>query len=137
MISELKELLKDMKPELIEGEYYISSIHGSLLMNVAGYLDSIVCIYREDEGLTVVGEQGIKELLEELSEEEVVGPFALITLNVHSDLMAVGFLAKITETLAEEKISVNAFSAYHHDHLLVPFDRKDDAMKVLRKLQAE
>ena len=126
-ISDLKKLLKGMRPELKEGRYCVACIHGSLLMNLAGYLDSITCIY--------MGCKGLRELLEGLSDEEVVGPFALITLNVHSDLMAVGFLAKVTEALAKEGISANAFSAYHHDHLLVPYERRDDAMEALEKLQ--
>ena len=66
-----------------------------------------------------------------LTDREVVGPFALISLTVHSDLHAVGLLAKITNALAKEGISVNAFSAYYHDHLFVPFARKDDAMAAL------
>ncbi|MBD3210430.1 ACT domain-containing protein [Candidatus Micrarchaeota archaeon] len=48
--------------------------------------------------------------------------------------MAVGFLAKITQALAEKKISVNAFSAYHHDHLFVPYGRKEDTMETLRRI---
>ncbi len=53
---------------------------------------------------------------------------------MNSDLRAVGFLAKIAAALAADGISVNAYSAYHHDHLLVPFERKDDAMKALLRL---
>jgi hypothetical protein len=43
-------------------------------------------------------------------------------------------LAKITTALAKEGISVNAFSAYYHDHLFVPYDRKEDAMAALAEL---
>ena len=131
-ISDLKELLKNMEPEIIEGKYYIASLDESQLMALTGYLDYITCIYREKEGLTILFSEEIKEDITQLTDNEIVGPFAMITLNVHSDLMAVGFLAKITEVLAKEKISVNAFSAYHHDHLFVPYDRKDDAIKALK-----
>ncbi|MBU0590574.1 ACT domain-containing protein, partial [Candidatus Micrarchaeota archaeon] len=55
-------------------------------------------------------------------------------LTVNSDLFAVGFLAKITTALAAKGISMNAYSAYHHDHLLVPFERKEEAMEILDKL---
>ncbi|MEY9903549.1 hypothetical protein ABIA44_007723 [Bradyrhizobium sp. USDA 329] len=61
-------------------------------------------------------------------------PSRLITLTVHSALDAVGLLAAITARLAEAGISVNAVSAFHHDHLFVPADRADEAMAVLREM---
>jgi hypothetical protein len=60
----------------------------------------------------------------------------LITLTVHSALEAVGFLAAITVRLAEAGTSVNAVSAFHHDHLFVPVDRAHEAMGVLREMSA-
>ena len=58
----------------------------------------------------------------------------MITLTVHSALDAVGFLAAITARLAEAGISVNAVSAFHHDHLFVPVDRADEAMALLQNM---
>ncbi len=134
VISELGELVRKMQPVLVEGKYFIASVDDSAMMSLANYLDYIVDIFREKEGLSVVFRQGIEEELKELSKSDVVGPFAMITLNVYSDPMAVGFLAKITEALAAQGISVNAFSAYHHDHLLVPYEKKDDAILILKRL---
>ena len=62
------------------------------------------------------------------------GVWALITLTIHSDLNAVGFLAAITKKLAESNISVNAVSAYYHDHLFVPFEKSKQTMKLLQKI---
>lgn len=134
-ISSIDELLKNMNTELIKGKYYIASVNESQLMAIANYLNYIVCIYRENEGLTVVFSESVKGHISELTDKEIVGPFAMITLGVYSDLMSIGFLAKITKALADEKISVNAFSAYHHDHLLVPYDEKGRAMAALKRLQ--
>ena len=55
----------------------------------------------------------------------------MITLTVHSSLEAVGFLAVITRKLAQHSISVNAVSAYHHDHLFVPVACAEEAMILL------
>jgi hypothetical protein len=61
--------------------------------------------------------------------------WACITLSVHSALSAVGLLAAITSKLAEAGISVNPVSAYYHDHLFVPWERRDDAMQALSELR--
>ena len=58
----------------------------------------------------------------------------LITLKVHSSLEAVGFLSVVTGKLAERGISVNAVSAYFHDHLLVPPRNAAEALNVLREI---
>jgi hypothetical protein len=64
-------------------------------------------------------------------------PSRLITLMVHSSLEAVGFLAVITERLAAAGISVNAISAYYHDHIFVPVDKAFQAMKILHQIMEE
>lgn len=132
--KDLGKLLKGMSPKLNEEKYFLASVPESEMMLIANYLDYIKCIYREEEGMTIVFSEEIKEEMGEVSEEKIAGPFALITLSINSDLFAVGFLAKITEALAKEKIGVNAFSAYFHDHLLVPYKRKNDTVKALKKL---
>ena len=132
-VSALGELLKGMQPKMAKERFFMASVGDGELMALSGYLQYIICIYREKEGLTVVFEEEIHDEMAGMT-EKMAGPFALITLNVYSDLMAVGFLAKIAGALAKEKISVNAFSAYHHDHLLVPWERKEGALKALKRL---
>ena len=60
-----------------------------------------------------------------------------ITLNVHSSLDAVGFMAKITTRLTELKIGVNPVSAYFHDHLFVPVGKEDAVIEALKKMTEE
>ena len=134
--KDLGKLLKGMSPEVVDGKYFLASVPESEIMVIANYLDYITCIYREEEGLTILFSEEIEDEIGGISGEKVAGPFALITLSINSDLSAVGFLAKITDVLAKEGISVNAFSAYFHDHLLVPYERKKDAMEALKKLSA-
>ena len=59
---------------------------------------------------------------------------AWITLEVRSSLAAVGLTATVSAALAEAGISANVLAAYHHDHVLVPVDRADDALAVLTDL---
>jgi hypothetical protein len=46
----------------------------------------------------------------------------------------VGFLAAITARLAQAGISLNAVSAYYHDHLFVPWENRERAMQILKEL---
>lgn len=56
---------------------------------------------------------------------------AWLTLTVQSSLEAVGLTAAISERLARESIACNVLAGYHHDHLLVPVERVDDAIAAL------
>ena len=69
----------------------------------------------------------------------LVSTFAcrMITLEIHSSLEAVGFLAAITPRLAAAGMGVNPVSAYFHDHLFVPADRAEEAMEILRQISTE
>ncbi|HEY9037956.1 MAG TPA: ACT domain-containing protein [Roseovarius sp.] len=64
-------------------------------------------------------------------------PCRMITLNVHSALDAVGFLAKVTTRLAGLGMGVNPVAGFYHDHLFVPLDRADDAMTALGEMVRE
>lgn len=122
---DLDGLLKNIKPELQAGIFVFCTIPPSEPIPAA--LDPLLT-FREQEGITLVIQR---------DEAEAAGlryAFAsrLITLTVRSALDAVGFLAAVTARLAEAGISVNAVSAFHHDHLFVDADRAAEAMTVLR-----
>jgi len=57
--------------------------------------------------------------------------FAWLTLTVPSSLDAVGLTAVVSARLAASGIPCNVLAGYHHDHLLVPADRVDDAIRAL------
>jgi hypothetical protein len=123
-----------LEPKPAEGRYFFASVDESQLMALSGLIGSVVAVFREDEGLTAVFSDDVKDDVASLSEKPVVGPFALITMTAETDLNAIGILAKITAAMAKEKIAVNAFSAYHHDHILVPYDKRDKALAILRSM---
>jgi hypothetical protein len=61
-------------------------------------------------------------------------PSRRIEIRVRSDLAAVGLTAALAGALAAEGISANVVAAFHHDHVLVPADRAEDALATLRDL---
>lgn len=89
--------------------------------------------FRENEGLTLVIE---RRLANELGLQYTF-PSRRITLRVHSDLEAVGFTAAVASELAKYTIPANFAGAYNHDHLFVPLERSEEALRILEDLSAE
>jgi hypothetical protein len=61
---------------------------------------------------------------------------AWLTLTVFSALEAVGLTAAVSRTLADADIPCNMLAGFHHDHVLVPVARADDAAACLRGLSS-
>lgn len=95
--------------------------------------DGVETVLREEEGTTVVA------TVEAAAREgwEVGFEAAWLTLDVHSALEAVGLTAAVATALAAEAIPCNVLAGYHHDHLLVPVDRVDDALACLARLRED
>lgn len=89
---------------------------------------------------TVVEDEGTTHVIERHVADEAGLPYdfvaAWLTLRVHSALDAVGLTAAVANALTDAAISCNVLAGLHHDHLLVPLERADDALAVLRGLSA-
>lgn len=94
---------------------------------------TIFATVREPEGLTLVLEQAEADWLG-LAYDYVA---AIITLTVHSSLQAVGLTAAVSQALTAAGISCNVTAGAFHDHLLVPWDRRADALAALQELQRQ
>ena len=57
-----------------------------------------------------------------------------LTLDIHSSLEAVGFMARIASLLAEAQIPVNPVAGFYHDHLFIPAKKADKAVSILQGL---
>jgi uncharacterized protein len=62
---------------------------------------------------------------------------ARITLGVHSDPAAVGMTAAFSRALADAGLSCNVIAGFFHDHLMVPWDRAEEAVSLLQQLVRE
>lgn len=80
-------------------------------------------IIREAEGVTAIVAQKS-------------GGFARIILTVHSALEGVGLTAAVSTALAGAGIACNVVAGFHHDHLFVPWERRDEALAILQRLAA-
>jgi uncharacterized protein len=128
--TNLQKLLATMKPELQAGEYVFASVTVDDSKIAQG---AVVGWFRESEGITLILERSAATA----AGIESSFPSRMITLTVHSSLEAVGFMAVINKRLAAAGISVNAISAYHHDHLFVPLQKADKAVQILHTIMEE
>ena len=122
--SDLYYLLRNMQPVLEDEELVFCNL---LPDQAEKYFPLCQGYYCEREGITVIIGRHLADL-DELAYEFV---FKRITLEVFSSLGAVGFLARITEVLAAQGISVNVISAFHHDHLYVQTHQASLAIEIL------
>jgi len=119
--TDLIRLLATMEPVLGPETYVFATLEQAP--------DPVEALMRfeEAEGTTLILTQGEAQR----RGIEAAFPCRRITLNVHSALEAVGFIARIATALAAKGMGVNPVSGFFHDHLFVPEDRVEDAMTVL------
>jgi len=125
--TNLQRLLANMQPELHDGEFVFCSVSPKtfeqLRIHPTGW-------FRESEGITLIVERRIAD------DEGLDYAFVsrMISLNIHSSLEAVGFLAVISSKLAGAGISMNTISAFYHDHLFIPTNKEGTVMRLLEEL---
>lgn len=123
---DLSVLLASLRPVLADDVFVFATVDKMP--------DGIVprMMFHEAEGITLI-------LTREQAEAAAIAfefPCRMITLNVHSALEAVGFLAHIVPKLAAKGMGVNPVAGFYHDHLFIPDGREGDAMEVLHAIAA-
>ena len=123
---DLERLLASIEPMLRPGSYVFA------LLGDEALLDGLApdATVREEEGLTVVLPRERADALG-LPYDYVA---AWITLRVHSALDAVGLTSAVSGALTAAGMSCNVIAGLHHDHLLVPVERGEEALLLLREL---
>ena len=127
--TDLNRLLATMQPTLSPETYVFCSLQD---MDRLGALKPRM-LFVEAEGLTLIIEREAA-LAEALAFEFEC---RMITLNVHSALEAVGFLARVIPALADLGMGVNPVAGFYHDHLFVAADRAQDALRCLQSISSK
>lgn len=125
-ISNLQEILRSLDAVREPGVFaYVSVPHGSDV-SALPYL----AYFREREGISLI----LPEQAAHQAHLPILFRCAWISLTVHSDLEATGLTAAFSKALSERGISCNVVAAAFHDHIFVPNDRADEALKCLDAL---
>lgn len=117
-VRDLRSMLTQMEPSLDDTPFCFATKRGD---------GETFAVINELEGPTFV----IR------ATSEPTPHFARITLQVHSDLEGVGLTAAVATGLAAEGVACNVIAGFHHDHIFVPWERRDDAMAILQKISDE
>jgi len=115
-VSDLAGMLAGMAPVLDARRWDFALVAGDPPADA-------FALIREDEGLTAI-----------IADAD--GAFARITLMVHSALDGVGLTAAVSGALAAAGIACNVVAGFHHDHLFVPWERREEALAILSDLSA-
>ena len=124
--TDLNTLLRSLKADLIDGIFVFATVP-------TGQIPPVLAprmMFQEAEGTTLV-------LLKEAAQAADLPyefPSRMITLNIHSSLDAVGFMARIATALGNEGMGVNPVAGFYHDHLFVPNGREQDALRILSQI---
>jgi uncharacterized protein len=111
--TDLARLLRTIAPVLAPERYAYSMVPDGRTPPARAF-----ALVHEDEGITAIA-------------PAPDGNWARITLTVHSSLSAVGLTAAVTAALTDVGISANVIAGMVHDHLFVPWARRDDALAAL------
>jgi hypothetical protein len=124
-LTDLRALLAALDPEVDPvPKRFLHASHEKARERMADAL----MMFREAEGTTLIVD--VDE--DELGNERML--WARITLRVQSSLTAVGMMAAVSAALARRGIPCNPVSAFLHDHIFVPWERRDDALDALSHL---
>ncbi len=113
-VGDLAGMLAGMAPKLDDRSWAFVLVEGEPSADA-------FAVIREEEGTTAILPYP-------------AGDFARITLMVHSALDGVGLTAAVASVLAERGIACNVVAGFHHDHLFVPWERREEALEALASL---
>lgn len=123
-----QELLANLNPTLCPDPWVFTLVAGGASQLPEDH--SVFALIREEEGLTAIRRAAPSD------DPETLPRFARITLQVYSDLEAVGLTAAVSAVLAEQNLCANIVAGLNHDHLFVPYQRGEEALQCLHRISA-
>jgi len=126
MNSEIEKIIKESTFKIEEGRFVYAKV------SEAPRIEKHFVVSKDVDEITVVTkEENITELaLIERNKDF----YCLIALNVSIPFYSVGFLAVVSQAIADEGMNILMVSTYSKDYILVKDDKIEEARAVLLKL---
>lgn len=126
-LTDLKDTLDSLKVSCDGIEYGFASIPDDSEIS----RNKVLATFQEKGRLAVIAP---KEYLD-TKDIDYEGPYAKLTIDVHTSLELVGLTAAMATELAEHGISANVVAAFYHDHVFVQYKLREEAIKLLEGLK--
>jgi hypothetical protein len=91
----------------------------------------------KDEVSLIIPSEAVEDFAKRLKDHRASPmPYRLITFDLELDFSLFGFMAVVSQALAEAEVSILPIAAFSRDHILVPSSQFDIAFQILKKLQS-
>ena len=127
-ITDLQETLNSIKVICDEIEYGFVSLKDESIID----RNKVLATFQENGRLAVIAPLSY---LNDIGVESE-GPYAKLTIDIHTSLELVGLTAVTATKLAVHGISANVVAAFYHDHVFVQYNLKDKAQELLESLKS-
>jgi len=143
MAKTIQEAFKQAQFFSDEQDYVIIKLPARAITTAAGIVAEssmpfCALIIDKDEVSLMIIKDAVEEFANRLINSQVSDTsYRLITIEAELDLEMVGFMATVSKALADANVNIMTYAAYTTDHFLVPSEKFDTAMTVLKQLQSE
>ena len=123
-------------------DYAVVKLPARAIMVAAGIVAEVgepfcTLIVDKDEVSLIIPAEAVEDFAGRLKGHTAAPtPYRLITFDLELDFNLFGFMAVVSQTLADAKVSILPIAAFSRDHILVPSQQFDIAMQALQKLQS-
>jgi hypothetical protein len=125
--TNLSEVLKSLKVSCDGVEYGFASVKDKQIT----FNYDILGIFKEDEGQTIIAPKKYFDS----NNIKFEGPYAKLTIEIHTSLELVGLTAVLAKKLADNQISANVVAGYFHDHIFVQYVVRQKAIEAIDNLK--
>ena len=134
----VSDLLRETRIEVVPADFVLLGLSHQnwvrILENpeLSPRAESPFLIFRDGREVTLLLEENDYQRIRHLVRDaKIERGFRVVTLDIELPWNVVGYLARVTETLAASEIPVGALSSFSRDHLLIKQDDLGRALRVL------
>jgi hypothetical protein len=143
MARSVEQILAEVTLYSDQQDYIIVQLPTMAIMAAAGIIAEIgepfcALIVDKDEVSVVVPADSWGDFSKRLPGHKTADkPYRLITFDTPLEMTLVGFMARISQVLAEANVSILPLAAFSRDHVLVPAEQFDIALTALEQLKSK